>query len=235
MATAISRPVAGARRIGLASARPGWRDREATFSWLMMALPLSFLLALVGYPFVYGIYLSLENRPVAQPGVFVGLQNFIADARDPVFWQVTRNTVVYTGVATVLKMVGGLALALIINQSFRTKNLIRAALLLPFIVPTVLSTVAWMWMLDPAFSVVNWLIVRAGLAERGPSCSATRPWRWPRSSSSTRGAACRSTPSPCWRACRRFRSISMRLQRSTAPARGRGSGMSRCRCSSRRS
>jgi multiple sugar transport system permease protein len=169
MATAISRPVAGAPRIALAPAPPGWRDREATFSWLMMALPLSFLLALVGYPFVYGIYLSLESRPVAQPGVFVGLQNFIADARDPVFWQVAGNTIVYTGVATVLKMVGGLALALVINQSFRTKNLIRAALLLPFIVPTVLSTVAWMWMLDPAFSVVNWLIVHAGLAERGPS------------------------------------------------------------------
>ena len=55
-------------------------------------------------------------------------------------------------------MVGGLALALAMNQHFRMKNLVRAVLLLPFIVPTVLSTVAWMWMLDPAFSVVNRLL-----------------------------------------------------------------------------
>jgi multiple sugar transport system permease protein len=106
---------------------------------------------------------------VAQPGIFVGLGNFIEDARDPVFWQVARNTFIYTGAATLLKMVGGLALALVINQSFRMKNFVRAALLLPFIVPTVLSTVAWMWMLDPAFSAVNWVLVHTGIANPGPS------------------------------------------------------------------
>ena len=162
-ALAETRPLAR----GVALGR--WLDREAVFSWLMLALPLLFLLGLVGYPFVYGIWLSLESRPVAQPGVFVGLGNFIADAHDPVFWQVTRNTFVYTGVSTVLKMVGGLALALVINQDFRLKNLVRALLLLPFIVPTVLSTVAWMWILDPAFSVVNWVLVHAGIANPGPS------------------------------------------------------------------
>jgi multiple sugar transport system permease protein len=158
-----ARPFAVGRAIGQ------WLDREAVFSWLMMALPLIFLFALVGYPFVYGIFLSLENRPVAQPGVFVGLGNFIEDARDPVFWQVAGNTFIYTAVATVLKMVGGLALALVLNQHFPMKNLVRAALLLPFIVPTVLSTVAWMWMLDPAFSVFNWLLVHTGIADPGPS------------------------------------------------------------------
>jgi multiple sugar transport system permease protein len=55
------------------------------------------------------------------------------------------------------------------NQAFRLKNLVRAVLLLPFIVPTVLSTIAWMWILDPSFSVINWLLVHAGLAVRGPS------------------------------------------------------------------
>ncbi len=148
-----------------------WRclDREAVFSWLMLALPLLFLLALVGYPFVYGIYLSLEHRPVAQPGVFIGFGNFVENARDAVFWQVTRNTFLYTGVTTILKMIGGLSLALVLNQSFRMKNLVRAMVLLPFIVPTVLSTVAWMWILDPAFSIVNWLLVHAGIANPGPS------------------------------------------------------------------
>jgi multiple sugar transport system permease protein len=142
---------------------------EITFSWLMLTAPLLFLVAFVGYPFVYGIYLSLQDRPVAGTGVFVGLANFVADARDPVFWQVTRNTFVYTTAATLLKIVGGLALALVLNQHFRMKNLVRAVVLLPFIVPTVLSTVAWMWILDPAFSVVNWLLVHGGIAKPGPS------------------------------------------------------------------
>ena len=144
-------------------------DRESIFSWLMMALPLLFLAALVGYPFVYGMLLSLQDRPVAQPGTFVGLRNFAIDFRDPIFWQVAVNTFIYTGVATLLKMVGGLCLAVAMNQQFRMKNLVRALLLLPFIVPTVLSTVAWLWMLDPAFSVVNRLLVALGWPKPGPS------------------------------------------------------------------
>src|SRR6476659_8666723 len=144
-------------------------DRQSVFSWLMMALPLAFLAALVGYPFFYGILLSLEDRPVAHTGTFVGLKNFIHDAHDPVFWRVAVNTVVYTVAATLLKMVGGLGLALAMNQHFRVKNLVRALLLLPFIVPTVLSTVAWMWMLDPAFSVVNRLLIGIGVSPPGPS------------------------------------------------------------------
>jgi multiple sugar transport system permease protein len=66
-------------------------------------------------------------------------------------------------------MVGGLGLALAMNQHFRVKNLVRALLLLPFIVPTVLSTVAWMWMLDPAFSIVNRLLIGIGVSPPGPS------------------------------------------------------------------
>src|ERR1700728_2788546 len=113
-----------------------WVDRGTVFSWLMMMPPILFILAFVGYPFFYGIFLSLENRPVAQPGTFIGLGNFIKEAHDPVFWQVVRNTYVYTIVATLLKMVGGLGLALAMNQQFKLKNMIRALLLLPFIVPT---------------------------------------------------------------------------------------------------
>jgi multiple sugar transport system permease protein len=147
----------------------GWLDREAVFSWLIMAPPLAFLAAFVGYPFLYGILLSLQDRPVAQPGRFIGLDNFITNFHDPIFWRVTINTFVYTGVATLLKTVAGLCLALAMNQNFRMKNLVRALLLLPFIVPTVLSTVAWLWMLDPAFSVVNRVMVSLGWPPPGPS------------------------------------------------------------------
>ena len=158
-----ARPVRRAATLGV------WLDRQSVFSWLMMAPPLLFLAALVGYPFFYGILLSLQDRPVAHAGTFVGLKNFATNFHDPIFWQVALNTFIYTGVATLLKMVGGLALALAMNQQFPLKNVMRALLLLPFIVPTVLSTVAWMWILDPAFSVLNWLLVAVGVPKPGPS------------------------------------------------------------------
>jgi multiple sugar transport system permease protein len=154
-------------------------EREAVFSWLMVTPPALFLCALVGYPFFYGIWLSLENRPVAHAGQFVGVANFIADWHDPVFWQVTQNTFVYTFAATILKMIGGLGLALVMNQDFRFKNLTRALMLLPFIVPTVLSTISWMWILDPAFSVINWFLIHLGIIPGRPGL-ATRHSRWAR-------------------------------------------------------
>jgi multiple sugar transport system permease protein len=165
-----SEPLVGAARPARRTVSVGvWLDRQSVFSWLMMAPPLLFLAALVGYPFCYGILLSLQDRPVAHPGTFVGLKNFATNFNDPIFWRVALNTFIYTAVATLLKMIGGLALALAMNQQFPLKNLVRALLLLPFIVPTVLSTVAWMWILDPAFSVLNRLLVLLGMPKPGPS------------------------------------------------------------------
>jgi multiple sugar transport system permease protein len=160
----LARP---ARLAGRPFTLGGAIEREGIFSWLMLAPGILFLLGFVAYPFFYGIFLSLQHRLVAQPGVFAGLANFITLEHDAVFWQVTRNTFVYTIVTTVLKLVGGLGMALVMNQAFRGKNLARAFLLLPFIVPTVLSTVAWMWILDPTFSVVNWLLVHGGIVKAG--------------------------------------------------------------------
>jgi multiple sugar transport system permease protein len=151
-------------------------EREAVFSWLMLGPAVLFLLAFVAYPFVYGILLSLQDRAVGQEGTFVGLRNFVANANDPVFWQVARNTFVLTAVATLLKMIGGLGLALVMNQQFPFKNVARAALLLPWIVPTVLSTIAWMWIFDPTFSVINWVLVRSGLMATGPSWTGDGMW-----------------------------------------------------------
>ena len=149
--------------VGRATPRRSLLERESVFSWVMLAPGVLFLLAFVAYPFFYGIFLSLQDRRVASTGTFVGLANFVTLTHDAVFWQVARNTFVYTIVATILKMVGGLGMALVMNQHFHGRNLTRAFLLLPFIVPTVLSTIAWMWILDPTFSVVNWTLRNSGL------------------------------------------------------------------------
>ncbi len=157
-------PVAGRQ-----SALSAFLEREGIFGWLMLAPGVLFLLGFVAYPFFYGIFLSLEERRVANPGTFVGLANFVTLAHDAVFWQVVRNTFAYVTVTTVLKLAGGLGMALVMNQAFRGRNLVRASLLLPFIVPTALSTVAWMWILDPTFSIVNWLLVHGGIITSGYS------------------------------------------------------------------
>jgi len=157
-----SAPVPG----GMLSLR-GFVEREGIFSWLMLAPGVLYLLAFVAYPFFYGIFLSLQDRPVARTGVFIGLGNFVTLANDAVFWQVTRNMFVYTIVTTILKLGGGLVMALVMDQSFRGKNVARAFLLLPFIVPTALSTIAWMWIFDPTFSVINWVLIHGGAIQTG--------------------------------------------------------------------
>src|SRR5437762_12983791 len=169
MAVGPASVVGPARLAARTAQRRGVLEREGVFSWLMLAPGVAFLLAFVAYPFFYGIFLSLEDRRVASPGTFVGFANFVTLAHDAVFWQVVRNTFIYVTVTTVLKLAGGLGMALVMNQAFRGRNLVRAFLLLPFIVPTALSTVAWMWILDPTFSVVNWLLVHAKVITSGYS------------------------------------------------------------------
>src|SRR3989475_8274989 len=139
-------------------------ERESVFSWLILTPPVLFLLAFLGYPFFYGVYLSFFRREVAGPPTFVGLGNFVTLMNDPIFWQSVGNTIKFTAVATLLKAAGGLGMALVMNQNFRMKALTRAMLLLPFIVPTVLSTVAWQWILDPGMGLFNRLLVVSGLA-----------------------------------------------------------------------
>jgi multiple sugar transport system permease protein len=101
--------------------------------------------------------MSLSHWLVGQEPVFVGLQNFIRNADSTIFTRTVQNTFIYTAAATVLKLVFGMALALVLNNTFRGKGLVRAAFLLPWIIPTVLSTLAWLWMFDATFSVFNWM------------------------------------------------------------------------------
>jgi multiple sugar transport system permease protein len=166
VAATAPRPFGGFRLAALV-------ERESVFSWLMVTPPVLFLLAFLGYPFFYGVYLSFFRREVAGAPSFVGLGNFVTLAGDPIFWQSVGNTVKFTAAATLLKAAGGLGMALAMNQDFRLKAITRALLLLPFIVPTVLSTVAWQWILDPGMGLFNRLLVVTGLATTGPSWLGT--------------------------------------------------------------
>ena len=134
--------------------------------WLALALflPTVVILGLfIAYPFVEGILLAVTDAKVGVPGHFVGLNNFEKLWNDSIFRTAVWNTFWYTGVTTVFKLALGLWLALLLNRHFKGKAITRAFVLLPFIIPTVLSTFAWKWMFDPTFSVINWTLYRLGL------------------------------------------------------------------------
>jgi multiple sugar transport system permease protein len=134
--------------------------------WLAVALllPTVVLLGLfIAYPFVQGVLLAITDTKVGIPGRFVGAQNFVALWSDSIFRTAVWNTFVYTAVASVFKLALGLWLALLLNRHFKGKAFTRAFILLPFIIPTVLSTFAWKWMFDPTFSVINWTLFQLGL------------------------------------------------------------------------
>jgi multiple sugar transport system permease protein len=133
--------------------------------WLAFTLlvPTAILLGLfIAYPFVNGIWLSVTDTRVGIPGEFVGLKNFYKIWNDSIFRTAVWNTCWYTLVTTVFKLALGLWLAMLLNRHFKGKAFTRAFILLPFIIPTVLSTFAWKWMFDPTFSVLNWMMFQLG-------------------------------------------------------------------------
>src|SRR4030088_2142418 len=133
--------------------------------WLALVLlvpTLALLGMFIAYPFLRGILPAVTDSRVGVPGSFVGLANFYKIFNDGIFRTSVYNTFVYTGVTTVFKLALGLWLAMLLNHNFRGKAFTRAFILLPFIIPTVLSTFAWRWMFDPTFSVLNWLLFRTG-------------------------------------------------------------------------
>jgi multiple sugar transport system permease protein len=123
------------------------------------------LLLLLAYPFVLGVWLSFTDTIIGRTGNFIGVQNYLGLFSDEVFQLVTFNTLLYTFVAVFFKLVFGFGLAIVLNRDFRGKGLIRAIVLLPWIVPTALSTIAFWWIFDSQFSCISWLLMRLGMIQ----------------------------------------------------------------------
>lgn len=125
------------------------------------------LMAFLTYPLGLGVYLAFTDTQIGGNGKWVGLENFIDLMEDPIFLQSVWWTFVYTAIATVGKFALGLWLALLLNDNIPFKSAIRAIILLPYIVPTVLSAIAWWWIYDPQFSIISYVVVdQLGLRDR---------------------------------------------------------------------
>jgi multiple sugar transport system permease protein len=157
-----ARLVRGRRK---ASPRPVL-ERERDLGLVLM-LPGALLLAVfMAYPFFLGLWLSLTDSTIGHAGRFLGLRNFTGLLSDSIFRQTARNTFVYALVTVPFKLVLGLGLALVLNTAIPFRNAIRAGVLMPFIVPTALSSLGWLMLFDPIFSPFSWTLRHWGLIAR---------------------------------------------------------------------
>jgi len=149
------------------SSRLGSRfDSPRVLGYLLIAPAAILLLGLIAYPLIWGVWLSMTSATLGDTGAFVGLHNYAVILADPVFRGAAMFSVLYTVFAEAGKLALGLALALLLNQSFRGQRSARALMLLPWVAPTVLSALAWLWLLDPQFSAVSWLLVHLHVISR---------------------------------------------------------------------
>ena len=141
------------------------QDSRAFLSALFMLPAALLLLVFLTYPLGLGMWLGLTDTKIGRAGEFVGLENYISLAHDSVFWLSVFNTILYTVVASVIKFGLGLWLALLLNKHMPFKAFIRAIVLLPFIVPTVLSAIAFWWIYDTQFGIISWTLEKLGLID----------------------------------------------------------------------
>ena len=159
MATA-AHPVAVPRLLS----RPARLPRLSPY---LLVLPAGFyVLALIGFPLVLGIWYSLTDITVARDGVFVGLRNFVDATRDPTFRLAVRNTLIVGVVATAAKITLSVALAFLMLGAFPGRKILRALFVLPWTVPIALSTIGWKWMFHSQYSVINWMLLNVGIIDQ---------------------------------------------------------------------
>src|SRR5262247_1586149 len=155
--------IAVARRPSLRARMSELLDREEWLGPIFVSPALILLLLLVAYPFCMALYFSVSNAFIGRPSHFIGLTNFINLWQSDAFRQTFQNAFVFCGVAVAAKLVMGISLALLLDQQLKFKRLLRGAVLLPWVIPTALSTLGWWWMFDSLYSVVNWTAIHLGL------------------------------------------------------------------------
>ena len=134
---------------------------------LLFMLPAAVLLLLfLTYPLILGVWLGFTDTKIGRDGVWIGLENYLFLLGDDSITQLALfNTLFYTFVASLLKFVLGLWLAILLNQQLPCKTFFRTVILLPYIVPTALSAIAFWWIYDAQFSVLSWLLMKMGFID----------------------------------------------------------------------
>jgi multiple sugar transport system permease protein len=139
--------------------------KSALVGWLLLAPSLVLLGGLVVFPVLYNIWLSLFDKHAFMPvQAFVGLKHYRYFASDPEFWTSFYYGSVYAGMTMVLQLGVGVPAALLLNEGFRGRNLLRGVVLFPYMIPTIVAVILWKWLLNDSYGLVNHLLMNAGLA-----------------------------------------------------------------------
>ncbi len=141
------------------------QDNRNALGLLFMVPAGVLLLLFLTYPLGLGTWLGFTDAKVGRAGQWVGLENYEFLWGDSVTRLVLFNTIFYTLVASILKFGLGLYLAILLNRNIRIKTFFRAVILLPYIVPTALSAIAFWWIYDSQFSIISWVLHRLGLID----------------------------------------------------------------------
>lgn len=141
------------------------RGGASRFTPLLLLLPAILALVAVSvFPITQGVWLSLHNRTLStQDNAFVGLANYVRLAGDDQFWLAWWHTIEFTVLSTALETGIGLAMALVLYESFRGRGYVRAAMLVPWAIPTVVTSKMFGWLFDGQHGVINWLAMELGL------------------------------------------------------------------------
>jgi multiple sugar transport system permease protein len=157
----------------------GWNRLKVNRDWLgfwFMLPAAGFLVLFLAYPLGLGVWMSFTDTRIGRSGVFIGIENYEWLWDDSIFWLSVFNTLLYTIVASVFKFAIGLYLAILLNENLPFKSLIRAAVLIPFIVPTVLSALAFWWIFDSQFSIISWSLRHIGLIDHNINFLGDANW-----------------------------------------------------------
>ena len=156
--------------------RPGYRfllDRSELLGPLFIAPAILYVLVLVALPFFLAIYYSISAFTIYDPSYrFVGAKNFFDVIQSEVFRRTLVNTFIFTIGAQVIGLLLGKFAAMLLMQEFPGRGLARALVVLPWAVPVSLATLAWQWMFDSLYSVINWTLIAIGLV------NAEHPPQW---------------------------------------------------------
>lgn len=143
------------------------RQREQRTGWILVTPALIILLLVFAYPILRAFWLSLftQNLGTELKLVFSGFANYSRMLGDGRFWQTLSNTTVFTVVSVVLELILGMGIALVLNQSFPGRGIVRTISLLPWALPTALMGVAWAWIFNDQYGVINDILMRLGLIQ----------------------------------------------------------------------
>ena len=140
-------------------------DNRRFLVFLFMLPAAGLLLIFLTYPLGLGVWLGFTDTRIGRAGFFIGWENYVSLFQDKVFWTAVQFTLIYTFFATIGKFALGLWLALLLNHQLPFKAFIRSIILVPWIVPTVLSAIAFWWIYDPQFSIISYSLQRLGLID----------------------------------------------------------------------